>query len=110
MACCVMNNFSYVRADDVAAAVREMAADKTAKFIAGGTNLVDLIKENVARPSRLIDIARRPLNKIEDTEAGGLRIGALVTNAETAYNEQVEKRYPLLSKAILAGHQRSYAM
>lgn len=55
-----MNNFSYVRADDVAAAVREMAADKTAKFIAGGTNLVDLIKENVARPSRLIDIARRP--------------------------------------------------
>jgi xanthine dehydrogenase YagS FAD-binding subunit len=98
-----MNNFSYVRADDVAAAVRELAADNTAQFIAGGTNLVDLIKENVARPSRLIDITRLPLNKIEGTEAGGLRIGALVTNAETAYNEQVEKRYPLLSKAILAG-------
>lgn len=98
-----MNSFSYVRADDLATAVREMARDNTAKFIAGGTNLIDLMKENVARPSRLIDITRLPLNKIEDTADGGLRLGALVTNAETAYNEHVEKRYPLLSRAILAG-------
>jgi xanthine dehydrogenase YagS FAD-binding subunit len=98
-----MNNFSYVKAADVASAVREISMDRTAKFIAGGTNLIDLMKENVARPTRLIDITHLPLNKIEDTEGSGLRLGALVTNADTAYNEQVEKRYPLLSKAILAG-------
>jgi xanthine dehydrogenase YagS FAD-binding subunit len=98
-----MNSFSYVRADDVATAVREMAMDSAAKFIAGGTNLIDLMKENVAHPSRLIDITRLPLDKIEQTADGGLRLGALVKNADTAYNEQVEKRYPLLAKAILAG-------
>ena len=98
-----MNNFSYTRAGDVAAAVREIAGDGAAKFIAGGTNLIDLMKENVARPSRLIDITRLPLDRIEETEDGGLRIGALVTNTDVAYDEQVEKRYPLLSEAILAG-------
>lgn len=98
-----MNSFSYVRADDVATAVREMAMDRAAKFIAGGTNLIDLMKENVAHPSRLIDITRLPLDKIEQTADGGLRLGALVKNADTAYNGQVEKRYPLLAKAILAG-------
>lgn len=98
-----MKSFSYTKADNVAIAVSELAVDNAAKFIAGGTNLIDLMKENVARPSRLIDITPLPLNKIEDTESGGLRLGALVTNADTAYNEQVEKRYPLLSKAILAG-------
>jgi xanthine dehydrogenase YagS FAD-binding subunit len=98
-----MNNFSYMRAQDVAAAVRAIAMDSTAKFIAGGTNLIDLMKENVARPSQLIDITRLPLNHIEETADGGLRLGALVTNADTAYNGYVEKRYPLLAKAILAG-------
>jgi len=98
-----MNSFSYVRADDVATAVREMAGSSAAQFIAGGTNLIDLMKENVARPSRLIDISRLPLDKIEETADGGLRLGALVTNTDTAYNQHVEKRYPLLSKAILAG-------
>jgi xanthine dehydrogenase YagS FAD-binding subunit len=98
-----MNSFSYVRADDVATAVREMALDSTAKFIAGGTNLIDLMKENVAHPNRLIDITRLPLDQIEETPDGGLRLGALVKNADTAYNERVEKRYPLLAKAILAG-------
>ncbi|MGI8785679.1 MAG: FAD binding domain-containing protein [Acidobacteriota bacterium] len=98
-----MNNFSYTRAGDVASAVSEASRDAAAKFIAGGTNLIDLMKENVARPGRLIDITRLPLSRIEDTEEGGLRLGALVTNADTAYNDQVEKRYPLLSRAILAG-------
>jgi xanthine dehydrogenase YagS FAD-binding subunit len=98
-----MNSFSYTRAGDVATAVSEIAKDGAAKFIAGGTNLIDLMKENVARPSRLIDITPLPLDRIEDTGDGGLRIGALVTNTDVAYNEQVEKRYPLLSKAILAG-------
>jgi len=98
-----MNNFSYARATDVANAVSEISADNAAKFIAGGTNLIDLMKENVARPSRLVDINRLPLNKIEENDEGGLRLGALCTNAETAYHAEVEKRYPLLSKAILAG-------
>jgi xanthine dehydrogenase YagS FAD-binding subunit len=98
-----MNNFSYTRASDIASAVNEASRDATAKFIAGGTNLIDLMKENVARPTRLIDINRVPLNRIEETKDGGLRLGALVTNADTAYNEQVEKRYPLLSRAILSG-------
>src|ERR1051326_1304808 len=98
-----VNNFAYTRAHDVAEAVRAIAADPGAKFIAGGTNLIDLMKENVARPSRLIDISRLPLDKIEDTGDGGLRIGALVPNSDLAYHPQVETRYPLLGSAILAG-------
>ncbi len=98
-----MNNFGYTRAADIADAVRHIAADPAAKFIAGGTNLIDLIKENVARPSQLIDITHLPLNKVEDSEDGGLRIGALVPNSDLAYHPQVEARYPLLASAILAG-------
>jgi xanthine dehydrogenase YagS FAD-binding subunit len=98
-----VNNFSYTRATDVASAVHEVAADHEAVFIAGGTNLIDLMKENVARPNRLVDITRLPLNRIEELSDGGLRLGALVTNADTAYNEHVQRRYPLLSRAILAG-------
>lgn len=98
-----MNNFTYTRAKDVATAVSKVSTDKEAKFIAGGTNLLDLMKVNVMRPCHLVDITRLALNKIEETEEGGLRLGALVTNADTAYHAQVEKRYPLLSKAILAG-------
>ncbi len=62
-----MINFEYARASDVANAVRQIAGDPGAKFIAGGTNLIDLMKEDVERPSRLIDISRLPLNKVEDT-------------------------------------------
>ena len=98
-----MNNFGYTRASDVADAVRQIAADPGAKFIAGGTNLIDLMKENVARPSRLIDITHLPLNNIEETQDGGLRIGALVPNSDLAYDPRIEARYPLLSSAILAG-------
>jgi xanthine dehydrogenase YagS FAD-binding subunit len=98
-----MNNFAYTRASDVTDAVRQIAADPAAKFIAGGTNLIDLMKENVARPSRLIDITRLPLNRIEDLQDGGLRIGALVPNSNLAYHPQIAARYPLLASAILAG-------
>jgi xanthine dehydrogenase YagS FAD-binding subunit len=98
-----MNNFGYSRASDVADAVRQIAADPAAKFIAGGTNLVDLMKENVARPSRLIDITHLPLDTVEETRDGGLRIGALVPNSDLAYLPQIETRYPLLGSAILAG-------
>jgi xanthine dehydrogenase YagS FAD-binding subunit len=98
-----MNNFAYSRAADVAEAVRQIAADPGAKLIAGGTNLIDLMKENVARPTRLIDISRLPLSRVEDTKDGGLRIGALVPNSDLAYHPQVEARYPLLASAVLAG-------
>ena len=98
-----MNVFSYLRPESVADAVRAIATEPTAKFIAGGTNLVDLMKYDVAHPTRLIDIGRLPLNRIEETEAGGLRIGALVSNSDVAYDERIEARYPMLASAILAG-------
>jgi xanthine dehydrogenase YagS FAD-binding subunit len=98
-----MNNFAYSRASDVAEAVRQKAAEPAAKFIAGGTNLIDLIKENVERPSRLIDITQLPLNHVEETGDGGLCIGALVRNTDLAYHPQIEARYPLLASAVLAG-------
>jgi len=87
----------------VSSAVRAVTADREAVFIAGGTNLIDLMKENVARPPHLVDITRLPLNRIEELPDGGLRLGALVTNADTAYNVEVERRYPVLSRAILSG-------
>jgi xanthine dehydrogenase YagS FAD-binding subunit len=96
-------NFQYARASDVADAVRQMAADPDAKFIAGGTNLIDLMKEDVERPSRLIDISRLPLKAVEETASGGVRIGALVPNSDLAYHPLIEQRYPLLASAILAG-------
>src|SRR5262245_16745939 len=98
-----MINFEYSRATDVADAVRQIAADPKAKFIAGGTNLIDLMKEDVERPTRLIDISRLPLKTVEETASGGLRIGALVPNSDLAYHPLIEKRYPLLASAILAG-------
>jgi len=98
-----MINFEYARAIDVADAVRQVAADPEAKFIAGGTNLIDLMKYEVARPMRLIDISHLPLKTVEETADGGLRIGALVPNSDLAYHPIVEKRYPLVSSAIMAG-------
>jgi xanthine dehydrogenase YagS FAD-binding subunit len=98
-----MINFEYARASDVADAVRQIAGDPGAKFIAGGTNLIDLMKEDVERPSRLIDISRLPLKTLEETADGGLRIGALVPNSDLAYHPLIEQRYPMLGSAILAG-------
>ena len=98
-----MINFQYARANDVADAVRRKAADPAAKFIAGGTNLIDLMKEDVERPSRLIDISRLPLQAVEETAEGGVRIGALVPNSDLAYHPLIEQRYPMLASAILAG-------
>jgi xanthine dehydrogenase YagS FAD-binding subunit len=98
-----MINFEYARASDVADAVRQIAAHPKAKFIAGGTNLIDLMKDDVERPSRLIDISRLQLNKIEAIPGDGVRIGALVPNSDLAYHPLIEQRYPLLSSAIVAG-------
>jgi xanthine dehydrogenase YagS FAD-binding subunit len=98
-----MINFDYVKARDISDAVTQIASDPAARLIAGGTNLIDLMKENIARPTRLIDITGLPLTEIKETEPGGLRIGALVPNSDLAYDERIKTRYPLLSSAILAG-------
>src|SRR3954469_1122670 len=98
-----MMNFRYSRATDVADAILLLTAHPGAKFIAGGTNLLDLMKENVEQPSWLIDISRLPLHTVEETADGGLRVGALVLNSDLAYHPLIEKRYPLLASAILAG-------
>ncbi|MEA2833544.1 MAG: xanthine dehydrogenase YagS FAD-binding subunit [Methylobacteriaceae bacterium] len=98
-----MINFEYSRAGDIGDAVRQIAAEPRAKFIAGGTNLIDLMKYDVERPARLIDISRLPLKTVEDTASGGLRIGALVPNTDLAYHPAIEQRYPMLASAILAG-------
>ena len=99
-----MNRFTYARPGDVAEAVREVGSEPAARIIAGGTNLVDLMKYNVERPTRLIDITHLPgLDTIETTPNGGLKIGALVTNSAVAYNDHVTRGYPLLASAILAG-------
>jgi len=99
-----MNAFGYVRAGGVGIAVRALAdGDGRARLIAGGTNLIDLMKENVEWPSLLIDITHLPLGAIQAADDGGLRIGALVSNTDVAYHPEVERRYPLLSRAILAG-------
>lgn len=98
-----MHNFSYARPRDVDAALR-LAAQTGSRFIAGGTNLVDLMKEGVETPARLIDITRvAGLAQIQPLPEGRLQIGALATNADTAAHATVRERYPLLAQAILAG-------
>ncbi len=97
-----MNRFSYARPGSVAEAVGE-AATADVRFLAGGTNLVDLMKENVERPIRLVDIGRLPLAGIDDLPDGGLRLGALATNNDTAFDPRVQARFPLVASAILAG-------
>lgn len=98
-----MNNFQYSRAIDIVDAIRQRAADPAAKFIAGGTNIIDLMKYNVEHPGRLIDISHLPLRTVERRADGSLMIGALVPNTDLAYHPLVEKNYPMLSSAILAG-------
>ena len=96
-----MNPFAYSKPAAVDEALR--LAGPNARFIAGGTNLLYLMKENVTRPERLIDINGLPLRGIDATASGGLRIGALVSNADLAWDARIEQRYPLLAQAILAG-------
>jgi xanthine dehydrogenase YagS FAD-binding subunit len=98
-----MIEFQYARASDVADAVRLLASDPAAKFVAGGTNLIDLMKMDVERPTKVVDISALPLKQIEGTPGGGLRIGALVRNTDLAYHPLVEQRYPVLASAVMAG-------
>lgn len=96
-----MNPFSYSKPSDIGQAVN--LAGPGSRFIAGGTNLLDLMKENIARPEHLIDITGLPLKDVRATDSGGLMIGALVSNADLAWHPLIERDYPLLSQAILAG-------
>lgn len=98
-----MNDFDYKVANNVADAIQHIAAHQDAKYIAGGTNLIDLMKYNLTNAAVLVDINHIASHHdiLENNE--GLRLGALQTNANTAYHPLIEKRYPLLSKAILAG-------
>jgi xanthine dehydrogenase YagS FAD-binding subunit len=98
-----MINFQYARVSDVTDAVRQIVADPNAKFVAGGTNLIDLMKMDIERPTKLIDITLLPLKQVENTPGGGLLIGALVRNTDLAYHPLVETRYPILASAIMAG-------
>ncbi len=98
-----MSGFSYVRPNDVATAVRTATERTGTAFVAGGTNLVDLMRARAATPTGLIDLNALPLHDITELEGDGLRLGALATNAVTAYDERVASRYPLLASAILAG-------
>lgn len=96
-----MNPFRYSKPDTLQAAVELSSAHS--RFIAGGTNLLDLMKENLTRPEHLIDITGLPLADLSETPSGGVMIGALVSNADLAWHPWIERRYPLLSQAILAG-------
>ncbi|TDQ11926.1 FAD binding domain-containing protein [Pedobacter metabolipauper] len=97
-----MINFQYIRTTTSKAAVDSLGKDKTAKFIAGGTNLVDLMKRGVTAPEKLIDINNVPLKQIE-LKGNILHIGALATNAAVAEHAVVKQRFPLLSQALNAG-------
>src|SRR3989454_1622816 len=97
-----MKAFAYQRADTTAHAAAA-ALKPGARIIAGGTNLLDLMKLQVETPSSLVDINRLPLDKIEETPDGGLRIGALVRNSDLAADQRVRQRYGVLSRALLAG-------
>jgi xanthine dehydrogenase YagS FAD-binding subunit len=96
-----MRAFSYERPDDMANAL--VAIGKPgAKFLAGGTNLLDLMKVDAETPQHLVDVSRLPLTGIDEAD-GGLRVGAMVTNTDLAADKRVRERYPVLSRALLNG-------
>jgi len=98
-----MRPFTYERATDVAAAVKAVADTPGARFLAGGTNLLDLMKLEIERPTHLVDVGRLPLAAIEDSPDGSLRIGAMATNSHLAADARVRSRYPVLVQAIVSG-------
>ena len=98
-----MKPFTIERAADAAVAARAVQARAGAHFIAGGTNLLDLMKLQIETPAHLVDISRLPLSEIEDTPDGGLRIGAMVRNSDLAADRRVRERWPVLAQALLAG-------
>ena len=97
-----MRPFKYTRATDAAGAVRAAAANPQSKFLAGGTNILDLMKEDVERPDELVDLTRLKLAEIKESR-GGVSIGALAKNADTANHPLIRQNFPLLTQAIVAG-------
>ena len=97
-----MIDIDYQRAGGVADAIR-LVQEPGSVFVGGGTNLLDLMKQGVANPSRLVDVSRLPLNQVVALSDGGLRIGATVRNSDLANDRTVRERYPLLSQALLSG-------
>jgi len=97
-----MRPFKYERASDAATATKAVSANSSAKFLAGGTNILDLMKEDVERPTALVDITRLSLSQIKNAN-GGVSLGALAKNTDTANHPIVRQNFPLLSMAILAG-------
>ncbi|WP_369268747.1 xanthine dehydrogenase family protein subunit M [Streptomyces sp. R11] len=98
-----MREFDYRRAPDVPGAVALLDDDPHARYLAGGTNLVDLMKSGVERPARLVDVRELPLDRIEPAADGGLRVGATATNSDLAAHPEVRSHYPMLAQAVLAG-------
>jgi xanthine dehydrogenase YagS FAD-binding subunit len=98
-----MKPFTFERATTPSTAAATAARRPNAKFIAGGTNLLDLMKLQIETPEHIIDLTRLDLDRIEDTSDGGLRIGALVTNTNLAANARVRQDYGVLSRAVVAG-------
>src|SRR5688572_19674569 len=98
-----MKSFTYEKATSPADAAAAAARVKGERFIAGGTNLLDLMKLEIETPAHLIDVNGLSLDRIEVSKDGGLRIGALVRNTDLAAHETVRREYPLLSRALLAG-------
>ena len=97
-----MEPFKFLRAESDASALTA-AHGRDAKYIAGGTNLLDLMKLDIERPSQLVDINQLPLNKVEELANGTIRIGTLVKNSDLAYHPSIRQKYPVLSEALLAG-------
>ena len=98
-----MRPFAYERSQDAGGAIALVSEAPEAKFLGGGTNLVDLMRLGVETPNLLVDVTRLPLGGVEETDAGGLRIGAAVSNAELAAHPLVRERAPLLASALLHG-------
>ncbi|GAA6615488.1 FAD binding domain-containing protein [Scytonema sp. NUACC26] len=98
-----MQPFDYIQASEEDAAIATVARETQAKFIAGGTNLLDLMKGGVEAPRQLVDINLLPLTKVEALPDGGVRIGALARNSDVAYSSLIRDRYPMLSSALLSG-------
>ncbi|MCY0970141.1 FAD binding domain-containing protein [Chryseobacterium wangxinyae] len=99
-----MNNFDFTKAADVETAISLTKENKGNKIIAGGTNIIDLLKYFITEADTLVDInSLSGINDLTEMPEDGIRLGALMTNADTAYHPTIEQKYPLLSKAILAG-------
>lgn len=98
-----MKNFSYARAETVQQATHLVATLRNAKFLGGGTNLIDLMRENIEQPDALVDVSRLPSSGIRENPDGGITIGAEVKNTAVANHPAVRRHYPLLSQAILSG-------